>query len=190
MSYIKRNWSNIVILMVIALLAFPQTRLPIQVFVQRLISFSPSEVELDERSTISDYHWNLKSTQGDIVSFKRAEGKVSLVNFWATWCPPCIAEMPSFQRLYERYGNSVQFYFVSSENPSVISNFLKKKGYTFPVYIQLEEPPSYFAVPSIPKTYLISASGEIVVDKTGVADWDTSAFHSVLDQLLSDVSAH
>jgi thiol-disulfide isomerase/thioredoxin len=186
MKFFKRNWGNLAILIVIALLVFPQTRLPIQVFMQRLIAFSPSEVQQEQQIEITDYNWSLKTLNGEIVSFTESENQVVIVNFWATWCPPCIAEMPSFQQLYEKYGDEVRFYFITSEDPSLIIDFMNKKKYTFPVYIQTGSLPSYFSVPSLPKTYVLSSRAKVVVEKTGVADWNTKKVHRLLDTLLSE----
>lgn len=127
MKFIKKHWGNILFFAFVALLIIPQTRMPIQVFVQRLISFSPSEKKVSDRETLQDYQWNLQELEGGEINFSQSEGKVTIVNFWATWCPPCVAEMPSFQKLYDSYGNKVDFYFVTSEESEKVNRFLQKK---------------------------------------------------------------
>ncbi len=185
MSFLKKHWSNILFFAFLALLIFPQTRMPIQVFVQRLISFSPSEKSEAERETIQDYNWKLQQLNGEDVNFSQSKGKVVIVNFWATWCPPCVAEMPSFQKLYDVYGDKVDFYFVTSEKTERVETFMKKNGYTLPVFLQTSEATKQLESSVLPTTYLISKSGVIIIDEEGAADWNSSKMRMLLDELLT-----
>ncbi|HBY66983.1 MAG TPA: thiol-disulfide oxidoreductase [Flavobacteriaceae bacterium] len=184
-GFFKKNKGNILFLAVLALLIIPQTRTPIQVFVQRLISFSPSETDAAERKQFTDYNWGLTSLEKERVDFTSSEGKVVLLNFWATWCPPCIAEMPSLQKLYDEYGDRVDFYLVTSEKPETVQRFMEKKGYTFPIYIQQTKAPEILFSQSLPTTYLISKEGKIVIKETGAADWNSKKTKEIIDRLLS-----
>ncbi|PVW15895.1 TlpA family protein disulfide reductase [Marixanthomonas spongiae] len=183
-QFLKKNKGNIIFLAVLALLIIPQTRTPIQVFVQRLISFSPSETDAEEREQLTDYNWNVTSLDNRRVNFSASEGNVVLLNFWATWCPPCIAEMPSLQNLYDEYGDQVDFYLVTSEKPETVRRFMDKKGYTLPVYIQQSNAPEALYSQALPTTYLISKKGEIVIKETGAADWDSKKTKEIIDGLL------
>ena len=183
-KFIKENKGNLLFLAVLALLIIPQTRTPIQVFVQRLISFSPSETDAEERKQLTDYTWSLTSLENERIDFSDSEGKVVLLNFWATWCPPCIAEMPSLQNLYDEYGERVDFYLVTSEKPEIVERFMNKKGYTFPVYIQQTKAPKVLFSQSLPTTYLISKEGGIIIKETGAADWDSEKTKKIIDGLL------
>ena len=186
MKFLKSNWSNILLLVLITVLVIPQTRKPIQIEVNRIFSFSPSEVSADKRERIQEYEWQLHSFSGEKVNFEETRGEVAMVNFWATWCPPCIAEMPSFQLLYEDYGDKVNFYFVSSEESQKLQQFMKKKGYSLPTYLPLSPIPDKLKTNSLPTTYVLGRSGEIVVEKIGSADWDSSTFRKLLDRLLQE----
>lgn len=121
----------------------------------------------------ADYRWPLETPEGESFYLAQEEGKLIFLNFWATWCPPCIAEMPSIQRLYDQYKDRITFILVSSENPETVRNFLNMKGYTFPVYIQRTQSPSIFQTQSIPTTFIISQEGKILVKKKGAAKWDS-----------------
>lgn len=183
--FLKKNWSNILFFVFLALLIIPQTRMPIQVFVQRLISFSPSEKAEDKRETLQDYNWNLSQLDAEEINFSESKGNVIIVNFWATWCPPCVAEMPSFQKLYDIYGDKVDFYFVTSEEPEKVTRFMQKNAYTLPIFLQRIKAPEALQSSALPTTYLISKSGEIVIEETGAADWNSKKMRSLLDKLLA-----
>ncbi|WP_339611509.1 TlpA disulfide reductase family protein [uncultured Planktosalinus sp.] len=184
MQFLKKHFSNILFGIFLLLLIIPQTRIPIQVFVQRLIAFSPNAIEEQNRESLSDFSWQLQDIHGDLVNLSDSKGKVILINLWATWCPPCIAEMPSLQELHNDYGEQVEFYFVSNEKRSTITTFLNKNEYDFPVYQSLEEPPLGLNSNALPTTYIIDKSGKIVINKTGVADWNSRKTRSLLDHLL------
>ena len=160
--------------------------MPIQIFIQRIISFSPSEIDEEDREQLSNYDWNLRNLQAENINFSSSEGNVIIINFWATWCPPCVAEMPELQELYNNYGDRVDFYFISNEKPETINYFFDKKGYDLPAFIQIEYAPFQLESTSLPTTYLISKSGKIVMRKTGAASWNSDKVHQVLDDLLKD----
>ncbi|MGO3183504.1 MAG: TlpA family protein disulfide reductase [Aequorivita sp.] len=183
--FLKKNWSNILFFVFLALLIIPQTRMPIQVFVQRLISFSPSEKKEENREILEDYNWNLSQLNAEEVNFLESKGEVAVINFWATWCPPCVAEMPSFQKLYEDYGDKVDFYFVTSEKPEKVNKFMDKNSYTLPVFLQSYQAPKALESNALPTTYLISKSGEIVIEETGAADWNSKKMRALLEKLIA-----
>ncbi|WP_240673161.1 TlpA family protein disulfide reductase [Aequorivita ciconiae] len=185
-NFLKKQWSNILFGVFIILLIIPQTRMPIQVFVQRLISFSPSETSEEKRETLSDYNWPLVGLNSEEIDFSQSEGKVVVLNFWATWCPPCVAEMPSFQKLYDDYASKVDFYFVTTEKPDKVTRFLKKHNYSLPAYLQHFESPDQLQSSVLPTTYVLSKTGEIVVNESGVADWNSKKIRNLLDKLLSE----
>jgi len=185
MKFLKKNWSNILFAIVIILLIVPQTRIPIQVFVLRTISFTPGEIDEKERVTMIDYQWNLTTLSSETIDLNRSKGEVTIVSFWATWCAPCLAEMPELQKLYEKFGDKVDFYFVSNEKKATLQNFLEKKNFSIPIYIPLEPSPAALETRSLPTTFLISKSGEIVIHKTGAASWNNERVHELLDSLLN-----
>jgi thiol-disulfide isomerase/thioredoxin len=186
MKFLKKNWSNILFIIIIILVIIPQTRKPIQVSLNRLFAFSPSEVAKEDREEIGSYDWKLRDLDGNRVNFEESRGSVAIVNLWATWCPPCIAEMPSFEELYNDYGNKIDFYFVSSEESDRLMNFMQKKEYSFPVYQPLSAGPPKMQSNSLPTTFVISKTGEILVRKTGAADWNSSRLREKLDVWIGE----
>ena len=185
-KFLRKHYSNILFAILLALLIIPQTRLPIQVFVLRILSSSPSESKSGTSIPLTDYSWNLLSIDHQSVNFSRSRGKVVLVNHWATWCPPCLAEMPEMQRLYDRYGKQVDFYFVSTESIPTLEQFLQKKNYDLPVYQEQSSTPGLISTQTLPTTFVLSKSGRIVMQHTGAADWDSKTVHELLDRLLKE----
>lgn len=182
----KPKISTIVFLIAVALLLIPQTRKPIQVFVQKgLARISPSIIADNKQASIADYNWKLKDENGTILNFQEAKGKVVLINFWATWCPPCIAEMPSLQELYNDYKDKVEFLFVSDEPFKKINPFLEKNSYDFKVYNEASRS-DFFNVRGIPRTFLIDKQGKVVIDKTGAANWNSNTVRQTIDELLKE----
>ncbi|MFK7781096.1 TlpA family protein disulfide reductase [Psychroserpens sp.] len=179
---------NFILVISIATLIIPQTRLPIQVFFNSLITkvVEPSVIKEAERTLISDYNWNLKDLKGQSLNFNSLKNKVVVINFWATWCPPCIAEMPSMEALYQSYKNNddIVFLFVSSEDTEKLSEFMEEKNYSFPVYQPVSNYPSELNVSSIPRTFVIDKSGAITIDKSGAANWNSEIVTNTIDDLL------
>lgn len=182
-NFLQKHWSNILFVLLILLIIIPQTRQPIQVFLNRIIAFSPSEIKAPDRETLKDYEWYFKTEDNKAVNFTQSEGKVALVNYWATWCAPCIAEMPDLQKLYTDYKDEVDFYFITSEAPKVVKPFLERENYTLPVYYFLSSPPDVLKSSSLPTTFLIGKDGDIIMKKTGAANWNSKTVRATIDKL-------
>jgi len=181
----KSTIKNIVYVIIIGLLIIPQTRQKIQVGIHSIMAkFSPDIEKETDANLVSSYNWTLKDLDGNNYNLKDAKGKVILVNMWATWCPPCIAEMPSIQSLYEDYGDKIEFVLVSNESQHVITSFLKKKNYNFKTYTPLTEAPTTFNVKSIPRTFLLDKDGNIIIDESGAANWNSEKVRKTIDELL------
>lgn len=183
-GFFKKHWSNILLVLFIIMMIFPQFRTPVVSTVQRVIAFAPSTT--DNGEVVTEYDWPLEDMDGNPVNFGDAKGKVSVLNFWASWCPPCIAEMPYFQNLYEAYNGRVNFYFVSNEDPEVIQKFMDKHDYTLPVQITSSAPPELLQSSALPTTFILGKEGKIHVKKRGSAKWDSKSIFNLIDDLLEE----
>ncbi|MCH2032436.1 MAG: TlpA family protein disulfide reductase [Tenacibaculum sp.] len=174
--------SNIIFVLAIALLLYKPSR----VWFIRLVSFSPSIEKVEKSARVFNYNWELKGLNTDNINFSEFKGKVVFLNFWATWCPPCIAELPSIQKFYNEYQDKVAFVFITSEDSEDILKFFNENDYEFPVYqsnfILNELPP----VNSIPRTFVLDKEGNIRIDKSGAANWNSQSFLSFIDEVLID----
>ncbi|QSS97577.1 TlpA family protein disulfide reductase [Psychroflexus sp. ALD_RP9] len=182
-SWFKRHWSNILFVVILVLLIVPQTRLPIQVALNKLIAFSPSELSQDQQEHISNYDWLLER-DNEKINFSNSKSKVVVINYWATWCGPCIAEMQSLQDLYNRYKENIDFYFITSDDKTKVNTFLKNNNYNLPVYYSLSVPPEKLRSSSLPTTYVVSKQGNIIMYKVGAADWNSESVHNTLNRLI------
>ena len=135
--------------------------------------------------TEKDFNWDIKTSEGELIDPASLKGEVIFLNFWGTFCPPCIAEMPEIQKIYNAYNDRVKFILVAAESPEKVNNFLKSKGYTLPSYFGGRNMPAALTSPSIPTTYIISRDGRIVTKKVGAADWDSKATRKIFDELLA-----
>ena len=185
MNISKKTISNIIFLIVIAVLIIPQTRQPIQVLLHKAIALiKPVTINNNKLDKVTDYNWKLTDETNAVFNFEDVRGKVILINFWATWCPPCIAEMPSMQALYNDYGDKIVFLFVTSDSFGEITPFLTKHNYTFKVYRPAKGYPDFFNITTIPRTFLMDQKGNIIIDENGAANWNSDVVRNTIDNLL------
>ena len=188
MNFIKKNLSNILFFAFFIFLFTPYG-LPVRAFFIKGVSIVKTKlfsVELDaeERVKIDSYQWKLQDYSGNNVDFETFKNKVVIINFWATWCPPCVAEMPSLQALYNVYGDRVSFLFVANDEKDKVEKFMNRKNYDFPVYYQVSRPAIQLQSSSLPTTFILNRSGEIYVHEVGAIDWNSAKVRNLLDKLL------
>lgn len=192
-AYLEKNskWkigSDVFFYLFIILMIIPSTRKPISTAIIKATMRKPNvktEAALP-RLVEEDYQMSFMDMEGNNVSLSDLKGEVILLNFWATWCPPCRAEMPSLQKLYDSYGEKIVMILVTGENLSEVDQFIKDFNYDLPIYLQRSQATPSFQVGSIPTTYLIAKDGRIVSSKTGAANWNSEAFKKDLDNLLNE----
>ena len=186
MKVTKEQFKNLAFIVLLGLIVFTPLGFYPRVFVARLLAFSPSEIEEPEQQLLYNYQWQLSDLDGNSLNFSDLKGRVILVNSWATWCPPCVAEMPSLQELYLDYHDKIEFVFVTSDDQEKVHEFLKRKAYTFPSYFESSQSPELLSSEKIPTTYIIDAKGKIVVEKTGAANWNSISTRELLDKLIQN----
>ncbi len=110
---------------------------------------------------------------GKEVSLSDFKGKPVVVNFWASWCPPCKEEMPYYNEVYKELGDEVVFMMVdlvdgSRETVDTAKAFIKDNGYEFPVYFDTDQDAAIaYGIYSIPTSIFIDANGKVVKSITG-----------------------
>ena len=132
-----------------------------------------------------DYQFYFRDLKGNTKRLDEYRGEVIFINFWATWCTPCIAEMGSLTRLYKKHKNNVKFFFISFEEDNVIKKFRDSEEYKIPMYKGLGGS-ELFKIQSWPTTMIISKSGELVVFDRGAKQWDSDNIHKLLKRLVKE----
>lgn len=126
------------------------------------------------------------SSDNQPVAFSQLKGKVLFVNNWASWCRPCIAEMPSILELKSKLkGVDVEFVMVSfDEDREKAMKFMTKRNFDFNVYFPGQEYP--FLTSSIPATFIIDKKGNIVMEHVGMADYSSDEIANQLKALANE----
>ena len=131
----------------------------------------------------TDYDWSVRTSDGDAVPFSEFRGKTVFLNVWATWCPPCVMEMPNIERLYRSVDPSeVAIVLVSKESEEVVRAFLEREPRDLPLYVT-DELPAVFDSTSVPITFVLDPGGTIVFKHTGAMRWDDPATVTFLNDL-------
>jgi thiol-disulfide isomerase/thioredoxin len=120
--------------------------------------------------------WELKDLEGKLVKSSDFEGKVIILDFWATWCPPCKAEIPGFIELQKKYGAKglvVVGISLDEEGPSVVKQFMIRFGMNYPVVMGNLKTMQDFGGKGLPTTFVIDRSGTIVSKHVGFASKET-----------------
>ncbi len=180
--------TDILFIVLVALLVNPGTRTEVSSLFIKLTSLPPSTLDTEEQFSVSDEtkNWVLYDMEGNETTFANLNKKPVFLNLWATWCPPCIAELPSIQKLHQSYGNKISFILLSNENPATVRAFAEKKGFSNLDFYYSPTTPTDFATQSIPTTFVISSEGKVLVDKKGAARWNSSKMNKLLDGLLQN----
>ena len=184
MNWIKKRKWDLLFLLFIGLLFIPSVRMPVQVFIQRIIASSPDELSEDQKIAVDSFDWELLSMDGEVVNFSESIGKPVVLNLWATWCPPCVAEMPALQNLYDSFNEDVDFYFVSSESSEKLKKWPKTKDYHLPVYNAYSVFPKELESNTLPTTFVLDRQGRIVMKEVGSAKWDSDYMKNYLQKLV------
>ncbi len=190
-NYFKRKKplsiiSDVVFVLLVILLLIPSTRREIAGVVIGVFAFPPSSLDNDEQYYLSEQSlsWTFYDLDGKKVNYQSFDDKPVFVNIWATWCPPCVGELPSIKSLYAAYGDRVHFLLLSDENPEKVRNFADKHQYSGLPFYYYRNLPTDFSTTSIPTTFVINGDHKVVIKKKGAADWDSDKVTKLLDELL------
>ncbi|MGO8692112.1 MAG: TlpA disulfide reductase family protein [Rectinemataceae bacterium] len=125
---------------------------------------------------------------GGSVKLSQERGKVILLNFWATWCPPCQKEMPAIESLWKKT-KAADFTVMGisvGEEPGTVKDFIARKGYSYPIFVDPQgRLGTAFGARSIPTTYVIDKSGQAIAGIIGGAPYDGAEAASIFAELAA-----
>ncbi len=127
----------------------------------------------------------IETITGQKLNISNLKGKIILINFWATWCPPCREEMPYFEEIYRKYkdkGFTIIAVSVDA-NENFVKDFVKEYDISFPVSVDKDGLSDMYGVSSLPMSFLYDKSGKLVKKKIG-------AYFSLEDDLKKLLSLH
>ena len=137
-----------------------------------VIEFKPG-MPIKEGVAAPDFTGELMD--GTSITLSELQGKPVIINFWATWCGPCVKEMPAFERLKDDFGDKIGIIAVNcGDDAEKVKDFVEENGYTFPVVLDEEYSISMlYPTNSIPYTVVLDAEGKVTHISTGALDADT-----------------
>jgi len=146
----------------------------------------PALLENSGMSRPAEYAWSLFDLDDQPVRFSRFRGKPVFLNIWATWCGPCVREMPSIARLAadsRLQGKGIEFVCVATDDSSdAVRRFIEGRSWSM-TFLRAEKLPSVFLTEGIPATFVIAPDGRIAAAEVGSAQWDTPEVVRFLEKI-------
>ena len=168
--------TTLLVLFIAAMLFFPQVKAGVIRGLMTIGLFQPKMPSLVGENTalIPAPSFAITGVNHQALDLAEQKGKVLFINFWATWCPPCIAEMPSIHKLYQQFKDdpNVQFLLIDVDaQPQRSHDFMVRNNWDLPVYIPNQNiPPDYFTG-TLPTTVIVNRKGQITFKHTGAGDF-------------------
>lgn len=180
-----KSWG--IMLSLIAFLYFTGLLTPIMGGLQSLLLATgikkPKITLVDKSNAQFDYQGAFVDLEGNRVMLEEFRGKTVFINLWATWCPPCRAEMPHIESLYKKVRDQENLVFLMialDKEMEKSKDFIEKKGFTFPVVHASYGLNAALQSQSIPSTLVVNSNGEIVFYQEGMSNFDTQEFREFL----------
>jgi thiol-disulfide isomerase/thioredoxin len=190
LKYIRSNISNLIFIFFIAIVFFSTDARTILI---RGLMFTglfnaEANANIEKSNSVLPVATDLtfRSEDGQLLNVSENKGKVYFINFWATWCPPCRAEMPSINSLASKIKNKdkIEFIMVDVDNKMQASvKFMKKHTYNLKVYTSESPIPEQIFNGTLPTTLIIGPDGTIVFHQTGMADYNNKEMINFLNTL-------
>lgn len=187
-SKIKTNGKSIVVYSFLLLIIFNPTAKAW--LLQQLISIGLFNATI-KKEGIAEMPENIAllytTPDGKTANISDLRGKVVFINFWASWCPPCRAEMPSIAALYQKLQKDKRFVFLlmnEDDDRQKAMDYLEKNHFDLPIHKRAGAIPNAIFSGSLPTTIVINKEGKIVLKKEGMGGYDSDSFIKQLNDLL------
>lgn len=159
-------------------------------FLKQLLSVGLFKAEIKKEradTNSSSINFSYQDENGNIIASNELKGKVVFINFWATWCPPCRAEMSSLNKLYNQLKDDNRFVFLflnEDDNIDKAKTFLKENNYSLPLNIRSGNVPGAIFSGTLPTTVVLNKEGKMVMKHEGIGSYDYAGFIAQLRALL------
>lgn len=151
--------------------------------------FQPEVNQLANTKPIYTTSVKFANQEGQVVDLDNLRGKVVFINFWATWCPPCIAEMPTINNFYQKYKDNSNLVFLMVDVDGDLrksEQFMQRKNFSLKVWSAASEIPNNFLNESIPTTVILDKKGKMVFHHEGGADYENKDFQQFIGKLIAE----
>ena len=152
-----------------------------------LMNANPTEVNVDGTFlSDQDFRFIMTTSENETLTLHELRGSVIFVNVWASWCPPCIAEMPTIETLHNGLKDHENIHFIllsMDEERDRAVNFMERRNFKTPYMFPASQIPAALRGTVLPTTYIISKEGQVIYEKRGLADYSSSAFRNWLVEL-------
>lgn len=183
MNFLRKNWLTLLLTaFLLAVLLIPSFK----EFVTRQILMKPSLEKVENEVTFTPEELNLQLKGINVPDANLADfkGKVVFLNFWGTWCPPCRAEYPTIQKLYEAKKDKVQFVLIAMQDEEAkVRKFLADNKYTTPVYLATSPIAEKMLPKAFPTTFLVGGNGRILMKEDAAKDWNAEDVLQFIDSV-------
>jgi thiol-disulfide isomerase/thioredoxin len=178
---------DIVLVLLIIMMIIPGTRKELMTYASklRMVVSSVNESEAGKNQLEGKTSLLIVDEEGEEYTLNDFEDKPVFINYWATWCPPCRAEMPTLQKLYNKYEDQVHFLFVSREPFATTTQYLTENEYSLPVYQIKSRPSGSLKYQVLPTSLLISSDNQLVFKKKGAVNWFSNDIRSIFEKQIS-----
>ncbi|WP_158796381.1 TlpA disulfide reductase family protein [Pedobacter sp. L105] len=185
----KNIFNAVLVFLFLALVFVPSAKAMVLEGLMKIGFFKPNTTHRGKTDTALPQDLSgirFKDIKGNTVDLGDLKGKIIFLNFWATWCPPCLAEMPAVNKLYETFKGDNQIVFILADadgNLNKSQQFMNRKKYGLPVYAIASEIPDVLFQGSIPTTVVFDKEGRISYHESGAANYGDPKFIEFINKL-------
>ncbi|MBC7419025.1 MAG: TlpA family protein disulfide reductase [Pedobacter sp.] len=186
LKFLKKNGLNFVFFSLLLIILFvPEAK---AMMLQGLMKVGFFSLKIEQTAEVSSDLSGItfSNEKGQLVDLGNLKGKVILINFWATWCPPCRAEMPGLDKLYKQFDKDKDVVFIFADADGDLdksAKFMQRHSYDFPIYKITSNIPTKIFESALPTTVIFDKQGRLSFRHEGMADYSDAKFVAFLNKL-------
>ena len=186
----KKRWYSklfdALFVFLVIMLIIPSTRKEVMTYTSKVRMYlTPVEEKEEKKELTGKSTMVFRDGEGEQHNIGEYLDKPVFINYWATWCPPCRAEMPTLEKLYQQYGQDIHFLFISNQPMGKQQDFLNQHNYELPVYQLASRPGGSFSYSVLPTSLIINRENRVILRKEGAVNWQSKSVREIFDRLAS-----